>query len=71
MLPETKGSGSILGDGDEVGPMADVNESVIQVLIVSLDRVELAVINPNIGACLAPVLAMHSLTFSILTYSDL
>jgi len=51
--------------------MADVNESVIQVLIVSLDRVELAVINPNIGACLAPVLAMHSLTFSILTYSDL
>lgn len=41
-----------LGDGDEVGGVGDVNEAVVEVLVGAFGGVELAVVDPDVGALL-------------------
>jgi len=41
-----------VGDGDEVGPVGRVDGAVVVVLVAVQGRVELAVVNPDIGALL-------------------
>lgn len=41
-----------LGDGDEVGGVGDVDEAVVEVLVGAFGGVELAVVDPDVGALL-------------------
>ena len=43
---------SLLGNGDEVGAVRGVYQPIVKVLVGNESRVELAVVNPNVGAFL-------------------